>query len=505
VRYAPPMTAAPSHLLTWSDRGDRVRPSHHGDRPASDEGPVRRLLRHGPAYASATVLCTPRGREPAEQLVGELADTIPDVRLRVVDVADPSDHEALFTGLRPALADLPAVGVDVLLSAGTPQMQTLWVLLVKAELLKARMVQVIPPSFVPVPHPHPVREVRLDFAGFPEIRALRDEVGRLRARVAQESAIIGESEAIVAMRQRTARVARAEVPALILGETGTGKELVARAIHEGSARAKGPFVAESCGAFAEGVLQSELFGHEAGAFTGAAGKRKGLFEVANGGTLFLDEVGELPMVVQAALLRVLQEGAVRRVGGERPVRVDVRVVSATHRDLQAMVRAGTFREDLYFRLCGATIEVPALRERLVDLERLVAHFQGPGAPRVLSEVWRLLRAYPWPGNVRELRAEVTRWAVFCDAVVGAEDLSPAIRGEIRRPAAVVQAAPVAGTLGERVEAVERAAITEVLGRHGGNLMATARELDIDRNTLKRKLAAWGMGRAASMASGRPAD
>ncbi|HEX7841593.1 MAG TPA: sigma-54 factor interaction domain-containing protein [Kofleriaceae bacterium] len=188
---------------------------------------------------------------------------------------------------------------------------------------------------------------------------LREEVTRLRAEVrARGGKLIAGSDAMRAVMDRVIRVAQSELPVLVLGETGSGKELVARAIHDASPRADGPFVAENCGAIADSMLASELFGHEAAAFTGAAARHRGLFEQASGGTIFLDEIGELPPQVQAMLLRVLQERTVRRVGGEQAIKVDVRIVAATHRDLVQMVRDGRFREDLYYRLRGATLVVP---------------------------------------------------------------------------------------------------------------------------------------------------
>jgi DNA-binding NtrC family response regulator len=320
-----------------------------------------------------------------------------------------------------------------------------------------------------------------------------------------------------------ARVAATDVPVLILGETGTGKELVARAIHDQSGRAHKPFVAENCGVFAEGVVASELFGHEPGAFTGAAGRRRGVFEQASGGTLLLDEVAELAPRVQSSLLRVLQEGVLRRVGGEARIPVDVRILAATHRDLAAMVAEGTFRQDLYYRLRGATLEVPPLRDRPGDVELLVRAFldelaarstmgappapQTPPAPppsprrearglAVSREALRALSSYRWPGNVRELRAEVMRWGVFCDGEVDLADLAP----EIRAPASI-RSAPreqEAGgpatdrTLAEAVEAAEQAAIARALAVHAGNLSQASRALGIDRNTLKRKMARYGL-------------
>jgi transcriptional regulator with GAF, ATPase, and Fis domain len=266
-------------------------------------------------------------------------------------------------------------------------------------------------------------------------------------------------------------------------------------------KAPGPFVAENCGAFAEGVLLSELFGHEPGAFTGAVGRRRGLFEQAHGGTLFLDEVGELPPRAQSSLLRVLQEGSLRRVGGERQVRVDVRVVAATHRDLPSMVRAGTFREDLFYRLRGATLELPPLRARAGDVPLLVEAFlEEARAARgkrltVTPAALRALARHAWPGNVRELRAEVLRWAVFCDDVVDEGDLLPELRGTARAGVAPVAAATEGRgivPLAEVVGAAERAAIAGALEAGGHKVAVAARLLGIDRNQLKRKLARHGL-------------
>lgn len=476
--------APPRTLLTWTDRGPER--AHHQARPARDRGPILRLLDSGEAaYTAVVVLTTAEALSATEPLLAELRERVASVEAVVVPVEDPSDYRQLFDVLPPALARLPAGPVDVVLSAGTPQAQAVWVLLVKAELLPARMLQVIPPAFVPVPHPRPVREVRLDFAGFPEIRALHAELHRLRHRV-EAHGLVGESVPMVALRARLAAVARSEVPVVITGETGTGKELVARALHAGGPRAEGPFVAENCGAFAEGVLQSELFGHERGAFSGAASRRRGLFEMADRGTLMLDEVGELPLAVQASLLRVLQDGSLRRVGGERPLRVDVRVVAATHRDLGKMVKEGCFREDLYYRLRGATLDVPPLRERLADLEPLVRYFLGERRLEPTPAAWKALRTWRWPGNVRELRAEVLRWTVFCQERVMVADLSPEIQGV--SPAEADRSQDQAPRpLSTVVEEAERAAIQEAWRWCQGNLSKTARVLEIDRNTLKRKL------------------
>jgi DNA-binding NtrC family response regulator len=445
VQHAPALVYhAPVNraLLTWSDAGTvGPSPDHHGKRPASDRGPVLRLLEQEESrYDAVIVLAIPTGEAPARRLLTEVAARAGRASLHLVDIDDPSDHGKLFRALAPLVKEVKrlfpsgAWELDVLLSAGTPQAQTLFVILAQAGILPARLLQVIPAAFVPDPHPRAVREVCLDIEGFPEIRALRAEVVRLRAEVrARAPALVSESEPMRLLSARVARVAATDVPVLILGETGTGKELVARAIHDGSDRARGPFIAESCGVFAEGVLASELFGHEAGAFTGASARRRGLFEQAHGGTLLLDEVGELAPRVQTALLRVLQEGALRRVGGEARIEVDVRILAATHRDLAAMVADGSFREDLYYRLRGATIEVPPLRARPGDLDALIAAFLEEARPKkggrrleITRKARQALAAYAWPGNVRELRAEVRRWCVFCDEVVEVEDLAKEI-------------------------------------------------------------------------------
>ncbi len=513
-------------LLTWSDRGiDGPAPSHHGPRAASDRGPVLRLLEHTDKrhrYQRALVLTVPAGARRAEELAEAMRAHVPQVSVRELLLDDPSDYGALFTRLSPLISELGDLGepaaraddaaapggepaLDVLLSAGTPQAQTLWVLFVKAELIRARLLQVIPPAFVPKPHPRAVREVRLDIEGFPQVRALRAEVTRLRAeRQSQRSPIAAQSEAMRALLKRLPRVAASELPVLILGETGAGKELVARALHEASARAAGPFVAENCGALAESVLASELFGHEAAAFTGAHKAHRGLFEQAHGGTIFLDEVGELSPQVQVMLLRVLQERTLRRVGGERSIAVDVRVLAATHRDLAQRVRDGHFREDLYYRLSGVALHVPPLRERTADLPAMIRTFlaeaqsgSGRRPPSVDAEVLRVLARYPWPGNVRQLRSEVARWTVFCDDEVTVADLSPELLGEAwtplpARPAVAAQPSqPALEPLAAVLERAERAAIEAAYQRLSGNLSRCAQTLGIGRNTLKRKLRAWG--------------
>ncbi|HWP35581.1 MAG TPA: sigma 54-interacting transcriptional regulator [Thermodesulfobacteriota bacterium] len=292
------------------------------------------------------------------------------------------------------------------------------------------------------------------------------------------------------------RVAPTESTVLVTGETGTGKELVARALHALSARSAGPFVAVNCGALAAELVESELFGHERGAFTGAVGRRAGAFEAASGGTLFLDEVGELPLTLQPKLLRALESRTVTRLGSSTAVPVDVRVVAATHRDLEAEVRAGRFREDLFFRLHVVPIEVPPLRERLEDLPLLAAHLLerlGAGRGRSLAPAaLARLAAHDWPGNVRELRNVLERAALLADGdLIEADHLRFARVGPAAGSAEGGGATARRGPA-RRMEEVEREAIVAALEATGWNKRAAARALGIAKSTLHEKLRKWGL-------------
>ncbi len=317
-----------------------------------------------------------------------------------------------------------------------------------------------------------------------EVRALRRDA---REKYRLEN-VVGRSEAMLQIYKTAARVAATDATVLILGESGTGKELVARAIHQASPRAAGPFVAVDCGAIAEGVLESELFGHARGAFTGAQAARRGLFEEASQGTLFLDEIGDVGPNLQARLLRALQEGTIRRVGTNEPVAVDVRVVAATNRDLAQAVREGRFREDLWFRLNVVTIQIPPLRERREDIPLLAEHFarkhgRPDGAAAVSEGARELLAAYAWPGNVRELENVVARaLALNPSGVVLPEDLPEHVRD-----AAAAAAAPDGLALSDRptLAELERRYALLVLREAGGNKTRAAELLGIDRKTLYR--------------------
>ncbi len=294
------------------------------------------------------------------------------------------------------------------------------------------------------------------------------------------------------------RFAALDEPVLIRGETGTGKELVAMAVHGISPRAGGPFVAVNCGAVPESMLESELFGHEKGAFTGAAGRHRGRFEQASGGTLFLDEIGDMPLQFQVRLLRVLEEKAIQRIGGEQPVPIDVRVVAATHRDLRKDVEAGLFRRDLFFRLDVLPIHLPPLRERKQDISLLAYHFlhrtlvemgRTGSKPLFTPEAELLLVKYSWPGNIRELRNTMTRLAVHMpeDMKEISEDYLEryltSITNSHHHPDRDIIPIPADSSLAE----AEQILINAALKRTGFNRRAAARELGIGERTLRRKL------------------
>jgi two-component system response regulator HupR/HoxA len=297
------------------------------------------------------------------------------------------------------------------------------------------------------------------------------------------------------------RIARYDLSLLILGESGTGKELLARAVHAASPRATGPFAVENCAAIADTLLESELFGHQRGASTGALDDHVGLFQRAHGGTVFLDEIGETSPSFQVKLLRVLQEGELRPVGATRSVPVDVRVIAATHRCLDDEVRAGRFREDLYYRIAGVTLQMPPLRERPGDilpiaeqiLASAVAELSRP--PATLSADCRaLLMAYPWPGNIRELRNEITRALALSDGpTLQAQALSPRLmNGQAVRGAVAAPALPASGTLQQRVEALEAMVLREALLRLKWNKTQAAEELGLSRMGLRAKLRRHGL-------------
>lgn len=298
------------------------------------------------------------------------------------------------------------------------------------------------------------------------------------------------------------KVAAYDIPMLVTGESGSGKELVARAIHYGSSRSQGSFVVENCGAVPDELLESELFGHKRGAFTGAYSEHIGLFQQADGGTIFLDEVGETSPAFQVKLLRVLQEGEVRAVGSTRSRRVDVRLISATNSHLEDDIERGRFRPDLYYRLSAVTIHIPPLRARPMDilpialklLEKAMSAL-GKRVEGFSDEALQCMRAYRWPGNVRELQNEVLRMLALCSGpVLGAELLSPRVLRAANHleTGAIEQSIRIDGSLKDRLEALEARVIKETLIRHRWNKSRTANELGLSRVGLRSKLARYGL-------------
>ena len=342
--------------------------------------------------------------------------------------------------------------------------------------------------------PFRVEKMRLLLQRMAEKVRLVTENEFLRDRVSTEEnldGIIGTSANIQDVLRMVSRLKDTRTPVLITGESGTGKELVARAIHFRGALAQTPFIAVDCGSLVPTLMESELFGYEKGAFTGATKSKPGLFQAANGGTIFLDEIGELPLEMQAKLLRVLQEKEVRPVGSNEKVNVDVRVIAATNRDLEAAYRGGTFRKDLYFRLNVVTVHLPRLRDRRSDIPMLVHHFLDRYAPgshvQVTTAAMKSLLSYEWPGNIRELENCIARAVTLGDRqVIDVNDLPPAIRseqGESSGPATPDAASVSTTALAE----MERMTILRVFEQANGDKALAGRMLGISRATLYRKL------------------
>jgi DNA-binding NtrC family response regulator len=320
----------------------------------------------------------------------------------------------------------------------------------------------------------------------------------------REPQLLGISEAMRDVQKRLGRAAGTSATVLITGETGTGKEVAARVLHRASARAAGPFVAVNCAAIPEDLLESELFGHAKGAFTGAHADRCGRFEEAHGGTLFLDEIGDMPLAMQAKLLRVLQERQITRLGTNRTVAVDVRVVAATHRDLSAMVAAGTFRQDLSYRLNVIPLHMPPLRERLADILPLAEHFLAklagaaePARKHLSTDAQRLLVSFTWPGNVRELANAIERANALAPAALLTREDFAFLFDPAASAAAAIPASLIELPLNEALAQLERALIARALALAGGNRAEAARRLGISRQSLYTRLAHLGLSDAGS--------
>jgi two-component system nitrogen regulation response regulator NtrX len=331
-----------------------------------------------------------------------------------------------------------------------------------------------------------------------KLKRLEEENRELRQRMGGRD-IVYSGEAMRRVMAQVERVAASETRVCILGETGTGKELIARALHERSHRAAGPFVTLNCAAVPGELIESELFGHEKGSFTGAAARHLGKFEQAHRGTLFLDEIGDMPMVMQAKLLRVLEGGQVERVGGDRAITVDVRVIVATHRNLDELVRKGAFRQDLYHRIYVFPLILPPLRERADDIPALAAHFaarvaeQNGWKPKPFTpEAIAGLQQYGWPGNVRELRNVVERLLLLADGPVDEAAVRMALPQAAGAGAPAGELPRLDGTLAHRVDAFEREQILAELKRNGQRMTDTAKALGLERSHLYKKCQALGI-------------
>ena len=404
------------------------------------------------------------------------------VQLVVTDLMMPSmDGVALTKEIKKLHPDLPVVMVTGFGSVETA-----------VEAMKAGACDYITKPVLP-------EELNIKVARALEQYSMRAEIQQLRQQVSKASrgahVLVGESPAIKKVMDLVSLVAKREVPVLLQGESGTGKELVARAIHEGSARKKGPFVPLNCGALPETLLESELFGYEKGAFTGAGSGKKGLFEEAHGGTLFLDEVADAPIPMQVKLLRALQEGEIRRLGSTRTVDVDVRVISSANKRIEEEVAGGRFREDLYFRLAVVTITLPPLRERKEDITLLAEHFihkyREPinQAIRGISpDAWKALLEYSWPGNVRELEYLIRRGMVLSDSEwLTGEHLSFQPRAENAVKSEKGKLAGADLTLAQAESDFLKSYFSALMAKNRGKIQAVASQAGISRKNVYEHL------------------
>jgi len=404
------------------------------------------------------------------------------------------DIDIIFTDLK-----MPgASGHDLLVQSRARSPETSVVLVTAFGTIEGAVAAMREGAYDYLTKPIDLDELDLLIGRITERRRLISENRALREQLAERHSfegMVSTSRAMEEVLSTAARVAQSKASVLVRGESGTGKELLARAIHFSSPRRDRPFVAVNCAALNENLLESELFGHERGAFTGADRQRRGRFELAHTGTLFLDEVGDLPPATQVKLLRVLQEGTLERVGGSEVLSVDVRVVAATHRNLEALLREGAFREDLFYRLNVVTIEIPPLRQRRDDIAPSIELFasrygreQGKADVTFTKEAWNALLRYDYPGNTRELENIIQRAVILArDTTISMAELPAVVKGlKPDVPAESPRDLPGA------VEKLEKELVFEALRIHGGNQSRAARELGISERNLRYRLAKWGV-------------
>jgi two-component system NtrC family response regulator len=443
-----------------------------------DDDSLRRVTEYTLKEDGYAVITAGNGREGLERFRAERVDLVlSDVRMPELDGMD------LLPQLKAMQPDLPVI---MLTAHGT----------ISAAVEAMRLG-----AFDYLTKPFTRDQLRASVRKALEVGRLKSENRQLRQMVTERfsfASMIAGSRVMHDVTDTAARVAQSDTTVLLLGESGTGKELLAKAIHVHSGRARGPFVTLNCAAIPEHLLESELFGHTRGAFTGAVAAKAGKFEAADGGTIFLDEIGDLPLVLQVKILRVLQEREIDKVGDARPHKVDVRVVAATNRDLEKMTADGTFREDLYYRLAVVSLRVPPLRERTDDIPLLVEHFLAKhaarlnrAAPTADKAVYSALNLYTWPGNIRELENVIERALVLDrDGVVGLDDLPDRVHSQARRFGNVRVELPDDGV---SLEGVERDLIAAALEKHGGNQTRAAAYLDITRSALLYRMQKYGLG------------
>ncbi len=440
-----------------------------------DQAAVREELAYALGYEGFTAI------EAADGEAGLEALREHDVSLVLLDIKMPGlDGMQVLSRIRERAPDLPVVMIT-----GHGDIET-------------AVVAIKNGAYDFLTKPFDTDRVLVSIHNGLKLSALAAENSALRQELAREFAILGSGSAIEEVRRMIERVAPTEAQVLITGDNGTGKELVARQVHAQSKRAQRPFVALNCAAIPADLLESELFGHEKGAFTGASQAREGHFEAADGGTLFLDEIGDMALEAQAKLLRALQEQVVVRLGGSKTIPVDARVVAATNQDLPALVEEGRFREDLYYRLHVVRIHVPPLRERREDIDELAGHFLAEACRRnglkkrkLSAQGLTYLRGLAWPGNVRELKNLLEAAAILADG--------PTIELDVLETMAVSASRPPPGeemfalaTLEEFRAASEREFIRRKLGENSGNIKRTAERIKIQRSNLYKKLERYGL-------------
>ena len=386
-------------------------------------GPILSLLA-ARSFDHVYLFDTPSTRKATQETKVAISRLHPHIEVQVLDVAleDPTNYEDILNGLRSHFRQIierfRSASFFISVASGTPQMHACWVLMAASGEIPARILHVRPPRFVTKMHPL-VSEIDLSSREFPTVRFQAETISVEEGEIDVDTAwlqlgIVGDHPVMKRVLETGAMLAPSRSPILIFGETGTGKELFARFIHRLSGRAKQPFVAVNCAAIPEDLVESLLFGHKRGAFSGAITDQTGKFDVADKGTLFLDELGELPLPAQAKLLRVLQDGLVEPIGQAKPHRVDVRIVGATNRDLRRLVRQGKFREDLFYRLNVGEIKLPPLRERRSDITVLALHILDKlngslrRPKRLSSDALSRLQSHSWPGNVRDLENVIER-------------------------------------------------------------------------------------------------